>query len=60
MTKAKIKECIELLSKDGINSKEKVKQILQAELDKIEQQDHTSLDEEYIEDVLEIEGVGIC
>ena len=34
MTKDKIKECIDLLNTDGINSKERVKQILQAELNK--------------------------
>ena len=38
MTKAKLQECIDLLNTDGINSKEKVRAILQAELDKEEKQ----------------------
>lgn len=48
MTKAKIKECIELLSKDGINSKEKVRAILQAELDSEEE---VTLEQEYYDDI---------
>ncbi len=48
MTKAKLKECIELLNKDGINSKDKVRTILQAELDSEEE---TALEQEYYDDI---------
>lgn len=55
MTKAKIQECIELLSKDGINSKEKVRAILQAELDK-----EDTLEQQYIDDIKELEVTDLC
>ena len=48
MTKAKLQECIELLNKDGINSKEKVRAILQAELDSEEE---ATLEQEYYDDI---------
>lgn len=48
MTKAKLQECINLLNKDGINSKEKVRAILQAELDSEEE---TTLEQEYYDDI---------
>ena len=56
MTKAKLQECIELLSKDGINSKEKVRAILQAELDKEED----TLEQQYIDDIKELEVTDLC
>ena len=55
MTKTKLQECIDLLSKDGINSKEKVRAILQAELDK-----EDSLEQQYIDDIKELEVTDLC
>lgn len=58
MTKAKLKECIGLLNKDGINSKEKVRAILQAELDSEEE---TTLEQEYYDDIKnQLEEDDLC
>ena len=58
MTKAKLQECINLLNKDGINSKDKVRAILQAELDSEEE---TTLEQEYYDDIKnQLEEDDLC
>jgi uncharacterized protein YnzC (UPF0291/DUF896 family) len=55
MTQERIKECIKLLETDGINSKEKVRAILQAELD-----NEDTLEQQYIDDIKELEVTDLC